>query len=234
MNRLIKLVISYQKEKSDIALNEIFKIVKPIIKKYENKVPKFYQDDLSQEMLMRIHKLVETFKISLNNSLIINEFEKINYQTIEDDLYFKSFLKKYGSEKIKLSLNNPLHLKQLKEEYNLFCNEKQFIDCLNKRLKSTYIDFLRKYRNHNDLEIISLNKTNLDNLEIIDTVIDNTEQDINTFINKYDFTNEEIKFILSFIEKGAILSEIRVAEKLGISQQAVNKRKKKIIKKYKK
>ena len=47
-----------------------------------------------------------------------------------------------------------------------------------------------------------------------------------------DLSKKELMFLNYFIENGIQLSEQEVAKKLGISQQAVNKKKKQIIKKY--
>lgn len=226
MNQLIKLVEKYQKEESDIILNLIFEKIKPMLIKYRNKVPKFYQDDLNQEMLMRTHKLIKDFKINSNYKIILVNEENIDYKLIENNLYLQKFLKIYQRE----TLDNS----KLNQEYNLFCNEKQFINCLNIRLKSTYIDFIKKNKNYINQNIISLNQINLENIEMIDAIIDDFEPIETLLLGKHNLTNDELNFILEFMEKGRILSETKVGKKLGISQQAVNKRKKKIINKYKK
>ena len=56
--------------------------------------------------------------------------------------------------------------------------------------------------------------------------------------NKLEYNDKilnqkEIDFLNLFYEKEKILTEQQVADKLGITQQAVNKRKKKIYKKIK-
>ena len=47
------------------------------------------------------------------------------------------------------------------------------------------------------------------------------------------FLKKDYEFLFNFIENDTLLTEQEVAKKLGITQQAVNKRKKKICKKYK-
>ena len=115
-------------------------------------------------------------------------------------------------------------------EYNYFYNENQFIKYINKSIKSTYIDFLRT-NSHYFYELnISIDK------------YDDFEYNYNTnyyeafynIISNYELSKEDIDFLKLFIEEKEILTEKNVGVKMGISQQAVNKRKRKIIDKINK
>ena len=55
--------------------------------------------------------------------------------------------------------------------------------------------------------------------------------DVKEILKEKNLKEREIKFLLSFINNDKLLSEEEVAKKLGVSQQAINKRKKRIIKK---
>ena len=51
--------------------------------------------------------------------------------------------------------------------------------------------------------------------------------DVKEILKEKNLKEREIKFLLSFINNDKLLSEEEVAKKLGVLQQAINKRKKK-------
>ena len=75
------------------------------------------------------------------------------------------------------------------------------------------------------IDTISLNSYVYEDIELIDTIADKSESEYNLF-EKYKFEEKEIKFLKCFLEDGRILTEAEVAKKVGITQQAVNKKKK--------
>jgi len=67
---------------------------------------------------------------------------------------------------------------------------------------------------------------------MINQIADESTKEKNNPLNKYKMTIDEIVFLEKFIDNNSLLSESEVAKKLGISQQAVSKRRQKIRKKY--
>lgn len=129
MNKLIKNIIKYQQTKDNDTFNKIIKDINYIINKHLKKLEKNNKDDLKQEILMSIFKVVNNFKIN----------------TLNTDLsYIDNFKEKYKNEK---NYN-------FEEEYYLFCNENQFRKYIDLLCKNKVIDFIRKKKQE---DIISLN-----------------------------------------------------------------------------
>ena len=96
---------------------------------------------------------------------------------------------------------------------------------MNKKLKYVCCDFMRKYKK---LEIVSLDTLD----DASEYIVDNSKVKMSYFDN-LNLSDDEIQFLRHFIHKGRKVTEMEVAKELGISQQAVHKRKKKIVEKYK-
>ena len=84
---------------------------------------------------------------------------------------------------------------------------------------------MRKYKKY---EIISLDTLD----DASEYMVDNSEVK-NSYFENLDLSEDEIQFLKHFIYKGRKVTEMEVAKELEISQQAVHKRKKKIVEKYK-
>ena len=63
MKQLMELVITYQKNKSEKVLEEIFELIEPLMKKYAYKVKESYQEDMMQEMKMKTYETLCTFQV---------------------------------------------------------------------------------------------------------------------------------------------------------------------------
>lgn len=197
MNKLIKSIIKYQQTKDDDTFNKIIKDINYIINKNLKKLDKEYKDDLKQEILMSIFKVVNNFKI----------------KTLNTDLsYIDNFKEKYKN------LTNY----NMEEEYNLFCNENQFRKYIDILCKNKVIDFIRKEKHEN---VISLNNLVDENNELLDMIKDEKIKE-----KEIIFSSKNLEFLNHFIENDRILTQKEVAKKLGISQQAVSKKLKKIKK----
>lgn len=200
MNKLIKSIIKYQQTKDDDTFNKIIKDINYIINKNLKKLDKEYKDDLKQEILMSIFKVVNNFKI----------------KTLNTDLsYIDNFKEKYKN------VTNY----NMEEEYNLFCNENQFRKYIEVLCKNKVIDFIRKEKHEN---VISLNNLVDEKNELIDMIKDEKIKE-----KEITFSSKNLEFLNHFIENDRILTQKEVAKKLGISQQAVSKKIKKIKKFFK-
>ncbi|MBQ8292407.1 MAG: sigma-70 family RNA polymerase sigma factor [Bacilli bacterium] len=106
------------------------------------------------------------------------------------------------------------------KEVGLDDNENQFIKYIEVTIKNIYYDYLRK-----DRDIL------IENLDLI-----KEEKNVSNFEKLLfnELTEKEIDFLSLFIENGKLLTDQEVANKLGISQQAVNKKRLKIYRKVKK
>ena len=140
MNKLIKLVYSYQQCINDDTFGEIVEILNPIIKHQINNIPLFDQEDVYQEILMKISERI--FKFDLINYPISNQ-------------YIDNFKTKYKI--IKEEFNN---------EYRLFCLENQFIKYIIKICKSCISEYYRQ----NKHKTFSLDQKVYEYIELSDTV----------------------------------------------------------------
>lgn len=197
MNKLIKNIIKYQQTKENDTFNKIIKDINYIINKNLKKLDKEYKDDLKQEILMSIFKVVNNFKIKTLNT---------------DILYIDNFKEKYKN------VTNY----NMEEEYNLFCNENQFRKYIDILCKNKVIDFIRKEKHEN---VISLNNLVDEKNELLDMIKDEKIKE-----KEITFSSKNLEFLNHFIENDRILTQKEVAKKLGISQQAVSKKIKKIKK----
>ena len=116
------------------------------------------------------------------------------------------------------------------DEFNLFCNENQFIKYLIISFNNNVKSFNDQYRKEQPSKPISLNLMINDEIEYIDLIKDETK---NFKIFDENLLSKKDKTFLSlFFENNTILKGVEVASKLGITQQAVSIRLKRIRKKY--
>lgn len=73
MNHVIKLVAEYQVTESEYIFELLVIELKGIINHYNNKIEKFYREDLYQELLYRLFMVIKKFKFKtierINSSL---------------------------------------------------------------------------------------------------------------------------------------------------------------------
>ena len=228
MNNTIKLVIDYQKNQDNDIFEKLVEQLKEILRFKFYKIPLKDHDDLYQEMLIGLYKLINKFKVydiyKLNKEIFTNDLylKYIEYGVdfIKEECeinYLDGFIDKYDDDLFIDSFKNDLSKELFIYEYNLFCNENQFKKILILKCQSIYIDYLRRKK-----------------LNISDELIaDNTIFEIpSTDINK--LTKKDQDFLNLFLKDNKILTEQQVANILGVTQQAVNKRKKSIYKKLNK
>lgn len=244
MNIRIKLVIEYQETKSDLVFEEIVKEFNNLIKFHLKNINHKYIKDVRQEMLMSLYNLVNNrFKVNKNikindeffkleNFKLLEKYHFDNVDKISNYPFVKKFINKYGTELIKESFYNEEKKKLFLLEYMLFCNENQFTYYLNKTLNTIKNNFFRNFATDNKYIVKSLNEESLENIELIDLKAYESLNSISIF-DKYEMNDEDLEFILSFLDKGRKLSEKEVAAKYNISQQSVSKKLKKIKEKYK-
>lgn len=236
MNTLIKKVLEYQKSKNEIVFKEIINILKPVINTYVSKIDRYYSQDLKQELLCSIYKSLLKFKhnkkeITIN--LGLSDIKKI-YDEIIKHKYYDSFKVKFVEFKFLDILKTNDIIKMINEFY-LFCNQNQFKNYINKVLNNKLIDFIRTNKIDREIKIISLNIVNdYDGEELLYKIPDTHSSKIYSEIDYSLLTNKEVEFLNLFYKDNEKLTEIEVANILGISQQAVSKRLIKIKNKLKK
>lgn len=236
MNTLIKKVLEYQKSKNEIVFEEIINILKPVINTYVSKIDRYYSQDLKQELICSIYKSLLKFKhkkkeITIN--LGLSDIKKI-YDEIIKHKYYDSFKVKFVEFKSLDILKTNDIIKIIKEFY-LFCNQNQFKNYINKVLNNKLIDFIRTNKIDKKIKIISLNIVNdYDDEELLYKIPDTNSSKIYSEIDYSLLTNKEVEFLNLFYKDNEKLTEIEVANILGISQQAVSKRLIKIKNKLKK
>ena len=192
MNKLIKNIIKYQQTKENDTFNKIIKDINNIINKHLKNLEKNNKDDLKQEILMSIFKVVNNFKI----------------KTLNADLsYIDNFKEKYKNE---TNYN-------FEEEYNLFCNENQFRKYIDLLCKNKVIDFIRKEKQEN---IISLNKLVDENTELLELIKEKEIKDIKILYSSKDleflnnFIEENRILTQKEVAKKLCVSQQAVSKKL--------------------
>lgn len=243
MNHVIKLVAEYQVTESEDIFESLVKELRGIINKYNRKISKFYRDDLHQELVYRLFIVIKKFKFetiesidkSLFNPKILKILEENNFKNINDifnNKYIFGFIDKYGKELFTKACLNESEIEKFLYEFNMFKNENQFFDYLNKALYRETAFFYRKNHIKENSENTSLNLIVIDGIEMIDTIL-NIEVDNRELIYRSDlFSDDDIMFLLSFIDGNRILSGKEVAKTLGVTQQAVSGRLKRLKKRY--
>ncbi len=191
MNYQMKLIIEFKKTKEEVLFNEIIFSFKPLILSFIKKIPNFYKEDMYEELIIELYKLLNTF--------VIKKYEI-------DDIHFKHFKEKYEQTMTEQKLTLKEKENNLALEYSLFCNEKQFVSYLNKAFNGVIVDFYRRHKEEFKVKTISLNSLISENLELIDVIADTTNKSISPF-DEYGLTNKELEFLNSFIENRKIISE---------------------------
>lgn len=236
MNTLIKKVLEYQKNQSDLVFQEIVIIMTPLINAQVSKINRIYTQDLKQELLLTIYKVLLKFKLDkelISKNLKLIEIKSI-YDTVISHKYYDSFKLKYQYN-ISVYTSNEDDLVKVINEFYLFCCENKFKKYMKLALNRKVIDFIRKYKINFETKIISLNSVSEnDEEELLYKIIDKSSL-INYQKTDYSLlSTKDIEFLDLFYVDNKKLTEKEVAKILGVSQQAVSKRLNKIKNKFKK
>lgn len=243
MNYVIKLVAKYQVTESEYILELLITELRDLINHYNKKVKKFYREDLYQELVYRLFMVIKKFKFrmiesidtSLFNQNTLNILEENNFKNINDifnNKYLLGFINKYGKELFKEACINKNKIEEFIYEFNMFSNENQFFNYLNRALYRETAYFYRKNHIKENAENISLNTIVGDGIEMIDTIPDEKIDNRALIYIKDLLSDEDIKFLSNFYEGKRVLIGKEVAKKLGVTQQAVSSRFKRLRKRY--
>ena len=94
------------------------------------------------------------------------------------------------------------------------------------------VDAYEKSKKYN-YNIISLNKVINDETELIDLILDEKEDTEDFKVDMRFISQKDQKFLSLFIDNEKLLTESEVGKRLGVSQQAISKRLKRIKNNYK-
>ena len=188
MNKLIKLILQFKEcencnqYSNDILFEEIYIELKYLIKSYICKVPIDNRDDFKQDLLSCLYKVLQVFKLQNNvdNGIIknikVSKTDNINdIIKIYNNKYFKAFVNKYMQELQEIDFKNLNNIVLLMDEFNLFCNENQFIKYLIISFNNNVKSFNDQYRKEQPSKPISLNLMINDEIEYIDLIKDETK-----------------------------------------------------------
>lgn len=231
MNELIKNVIAFKKQQNDLIFEEICNNFKKTINYFKMKVIKEYRDDFCQELVIKLFNCILIFQIE--------DLIKIKTIKVEDIIkmqknnkYVKSFNDSYIK---KLNIENICLVKNIYEyfdEMNLFFNENQFKRYVNTSFKNFLIQFNKKINKHLKESLYILNEQIDDGIEYIDLIVDYQSQNETMYFDINLLEKKDIAFLENFFENGILLKGTDVARKLGVTQQAVSIRLKRIKMKY--
>lgn len=243
MNYVIKLVAQYQSTESEYIFELLITEFKNLINHYNKKTTKFYKEDLYQELIYRLFRVIKSFKFkslkkidkSLFNKHILRNLEKNKFKNINlifENEYLYGFIDKYGEELFKSACLNNNNIDNFLNEFELFSNENQFYEYLDKSLNREVAYFYRKYHIKENDDLISLNSLVSDGIELIEIIPDDRISD-NKIFDKESLLSEEDKMFLShFYDGKRIYSGKEVAKKLSVTQQAVSSKLKRVRKRY--
>lgn len=222
MNYVIKLVAKYQVTESEYILELLITELRDLINHYNKKVKKFYREDLYQELVYRLFMVIKKFKFrmiesidtTLFNQNTLNILEENNFKNINDifnNKYLLGFINKYGKELFKEACINKNKIEEFIYEFNMFSNENQFFNFLNRALYRETAYFYRKNHIKENTENISLNTIVGDGIEMIDTIPDDKIYNRELVYIKDILSDEDIIFLSNFYEGKRILSGKEVA-----------------------
>jgi len=211
MNQLINALIKCQNSNLNVDLESFFK---KAIEVFKIK-PKDKEEE--QEILIAINKIKNKFKIKEVKFPIFNSIaelkELINKNKNHPEIkYVNSFLEKILNEEIS---NNSLY-----EMYRLFNNENMLIKKLKIRISKVPIDILRR-------------KTKKEGFLCLEQE-NNEEINLSQIFNDCKLKEKDKKFLQLFKKDDELLKDREVAVILGLTRQAVSKRRKRIIDKLRK
>lgn len=236
MNYIIKQVIEYQSSKSNLVFEELVNEMSAMINVYANKIPKYYRDDFNQELLECLLNVLNKFSIKKVKSISVSLFDKdnsTNLNEILNDKYVSGFVNKYGTELLISAFKSDDKRIEFLTEFELFCNENQFIKYLTTSFDRKVKLYYRQQNKKENFEYISLNLNITNEIELLDLISEETVDDeIKNFYDESLLSNNDQEFLNLFKVGDRIITEKEVAKKLNITQQAVSSRLKRLKKRY--
>lgn len=149
---------------NEVIFEDIYIELEYLMKSYIFKVPLNNRDDFNQELLSVLYRVLQVFELKNNidyekvKSIKISKIYNIDdIIKIYDNKYFNAFVSKYKPELYEIDFQNINNIDLLIDEFNLFCNENQFIKCLNISLKRKVDLFNSQYRKEQLFKPLSLN-----------------------------------------------------------------------------
>lgn len=180
-------------------------------------------------------RMIESIDTSLFNQNTLNILEENNFKNINDifnNKYLLGFINKYGKELFKEACINKNKIEEFIYEFNMFSNENQFFNYLNRALYRETAYFYRKNHIKENTENISLNTIVANGIEMIDTIPEEKIDNRGLIYIDYLLSDEDIIFLSNFYDGKRIISGKAVAKKLGVTQQAVSSRLRRLEKRY--
>lgn len=215
MTSLILKIIDFKNQKNDDSFEKLEKNLRKKVVPFLNNIEKSFKDDVYQEILIKIIKLCDSFKI-------------LNYSEIKEQINYMDQLAIY------LKQNDNIFKK---DDFTLFFNQFLFNRILNETIINVILDFFKShyYREYNDFD--SLNKI-IYNDEFLEYIYDANDYDISR-----DSRNELLYSAISLLDEkdkdlivwyyfsGQVVNQVDAAKKLNETQQNLSKRLNKIYKK---
>lgn len=182
------------------------------------RVPASFREDYAQEWLIRLFLLVRKFRylpcpVKVGDS---DDVARCAFSSIASDPLFAKWIREEGSQMREKAGSEERNPSVLIERFTLYANQVRFLHLLKRTSDFLYADFWRKAKKQRETpSIVSRFWT-----EKPKSVCD------------FSFLEEKDReFLLLFIGEGDLLSEREVAKKLDVSQQAVHRRKARIVRK---
>lgn len=244
MSNINELIKNYQETGSSKKLEEILNSLVAYMMKKVQAIPFNYREDILQELKFAVFLILKSYKLSkitLPQELFIKanynflkkkKFNECAINKIFDNKYLNNYISEYGLTDFENAFLNNKNLDYFNIKFSSFNARNQFFSLLEKRFNSIMANFYRDNSSYLNNELFLLNRENESGDENINTISSNSKI-IHRSFEEYGISLDDGKFLNLFIEGEIILSQERVAEKIGTSQQYVSKKIKKIREKYK-
>ena len=187
------------------------------------------RDDFKQALYMKIHEVL------LKSPIKENDDYKFEWKTHEEEMlrqnkYLTKMINEYGmSYKSIIQISDCFARKEFENIYKTFVGDMKLFQYFSKVIKTFRINFIKAYEKDPIYHAFRLNKQNENHQEYISTIQDNT--DYNSITLDLSILNrEELDFLDAYFKT---TNQTDLSKELNITQQAVSKRYKKIIKKLK-
>ena len=207
----------------DLMGEELMRIINSMI----YKIPKYYKEDLIQDILMKVFDIFKSKRFKLKD--LDNFLKEIKINNTTNDKKLNDFLDNYLKDNIN---NKELFLRykdgndlEFTKFFKLYVGQVRIVNYIKKICSSK----MKEVYNKINSKTFSLNET-LPNskdgtyLEYIDLIVEKEQNGIIISFSNLGLHQSDKDFLQCFIEGDKLLTQLEVANKLNISQQAVSKR----------
>lgn len=226
------MYILYQKycdQSSDDLFSLIINELKWMILRDMKYVDYAEREDFKQSLYMKIHKVLLKAPIQATNDFKFEWFEH-EEEMFKQNKYLAKLIHEYGMTfKNIINITDNIQKNEFESLYKTFVGDVKLYQYFSKVIKTFRINYIKAYEKDPMYHAFRLNRENEHHQEYINTIQDDSNQH-HVVLDLLTLNDDEMIFIKKY-ENSA--NQTDLSKDLGISQQAVSKKYKKIIRKLK-